>query len=160
MEEALGSKLVSGIDLFKTIDSGSTWKQIGKWSNNNNLSLLKCSYVHADQHVVSYKPKSSSTVLFGNDGGVFYTNNVLGSDSLNVISSRINGYNVTQFYAAAIHPYIGKNFFLAGAQDNGTQKFLSPTFSSTSSVFGGDGAFCFIDQSNPKFQIASYVGNS
>ena len=148
--------IVGGIDLFKTIDGGNTWKQISKWYNWN----AKYSYAHADQHAVTYKPGSSNTVLFGNDGGVFYTTNVLGADTLNVISSRNNAYNVTQFYAGAIHPNAGKNFFLAGAQDNGTQKFLNPTFSATSSVFGGDGAFCFIDQSNPRYQIASYVGNS
>jgi hypothetical protein len=39
-----------------------------------------------------------------------------------------------------IHPNAGKNFFLAGAQDNGTQKFLNPTFSTTTEVYGGDGA--------------------
>lgn len=147
--------IVGGIDLFKTIDGGKTWKQISKWYNWNS----KYAYVHADQHVVSYKPGSSSTALFGNDGGVFYTTNVLGADSLNVISSRINGYNVTQFYAGAIHPNAGKNFFLAGAQDNGTQKFLTPNFSSSTNVAGGDGAFCFIDQSNPKYQIISYTNN-
>ena len=151
--------IVGGIDLFKTINGGSTWKQIGKWSNNNNLRLLKCSYVHADQHAVSYKPGSSNTVLFGNDGGVFYTTNILGSDSLDVISNRINGYNVTQFYSGAIHPSAGKNFFLAGSQDNGTQKFTNPTKSPTATATTGDGGFCFIDQTNPKFQITSYVYN-
>jgi len=148
--------LVGGVDLFKTINGGTTWKQIGKWYNWNS----KYSYVHADQHVISYMPGSSSTALFGNDGGVFYTNNVLGTDSLNVIRSRNNGYNVTQFYSAAIHPNAGKNFFLAGAQDNGTQKFLNPTFSTTTEVYGGDGAFCFIDQTNPKYQIAAYILNA
>ena len=152
--------IVGGIDLFKTMDGGKTWQQISKWSNNPGLNVLKCSLVHADQHAVVYKPGSSNTVLFGNDGGIFYAGNIFGTDTIRGIIERNNGYNVTQFYAGAIHPSIGKNFFLAGAQDNGTQKFLSPTFSSTSSVFGGDGAFCFIDQSNPKYQIASYVGNS
>jgi hypothetical protein len=155
--------IVGGIDLFKTINGGSTWKQISKWSNNNNLRLLKCSYVHADQHALSYKPGSSNTLLFGNDGGVFYTTNVLGSDSLDVISSRINGYNVTQFYSGAIHPFAGKNFFLAGSQDNGTQRFSNPTKSTTptatTTATTGDGGFCFIDQTNPKFQITSYVYN-
>ncbi|MEI7589408.1 MAG: hypothetical protein WCJ68_07920 [Chitinophagia bacterium] len=148
--------IVGGIDLFKTIDGGITWSQIGKWYNWN----AKYSYVHADQHVVSYKPGSSNTALFGNDGGVFYTTNLQNADTLNVINSRNNGYNVTQFYAAAIHPNAGKNFFLAGAQDNGTQKFLSPTFSASKEVTSGDGAFCFIDQTNPKYQISSSKYNT
>ncbi len=148
--------IVGGIDLFKTINGGTTWNQIGKWYNWN----AKYSYVHADQHVISYKPGSSNTALFGNDGGVFYTNNLLNADTLNVISSRNNGYNVTQFYSAAIHPNAGKNFYLAGAQDNGTQKFLSPAFSASEEVSNGDGAFCFIDQTNPKYQISSTKYNT
>ena len=148
--------IIGGIDLFKTTDGGTTWNQIGKWYDWN----AKYSYVHADQHVISYKPGSSSTALFGNDGGVFYTNNLQNADTLNAISSRNNGYNVTQFYAAAIYPNAGKNFFLAGAQDNGTQKFISPTFSASKEVTSGDGAFCFIDQTNPKYQIASNKYNT
>ena len=148
--------IVGGIDLFKTIDGGNTWKQISKWYNWN----AKYSYVHADQHAILYKPNSSTTALFANDGGVFYTNNIGAADTASVISHASKGYNVTQFYAAAIHPEIGKNFFLAGSQDNGTQRFTNPSFSNTTTATGGDGAFCFIDQSNPKYQIASYVGNS
>jgi len=148
--------IVGGIDLFKSTDGGTTWNQISKWYNWN----AKYSYVHADQHTILYKPNSSTTALFANDGGVFYTSNLAATDTANVISHASKGYNVTQFYAAAIHPEIGKNFFLAGSQDNGTQRFTNPTFNTTSTATGGDGGFCFIDQTNPKFQITSYTRNS
>jgi hypothetical protein len=148
--------IVGGIDLFKSTDGGTTWNQISKWYNWN----AKYSYVHADQHAILYKPNSSSTALFANDGGVFYTSNLTATDTANVISHASKGYNVTQFYAGAIHPEIGKNFFLAGSQDNGTQRFTNPTFSNTTTATGGDGGFCFIDQTNPKFQITSYTRNS
>jgi PKD repeat protein len=152
--------IAGGIDLFRSTNGASSWSQISKWSNNNNLSALNCSYVHADQHQIVFKPASSSTVLFGGDGGVFYTNSLASAATSNVISARNKDYNVTQFYAAAIHPSAGSHYALAGAQDNGTQKFSLPGFTNTTQATGGDGAFCFIDQTNANYQITSYVYNN
>lgn len=152
--------IAGGIDLFRSTNGASSWSQISKWSNNNNLSALNCSYVHADQHQIVFKPNSSSTVLFGNDGGIFYTSSLATAATSNVISSRNKDYNVTQFYAAAIHPSFGSDYALAGAQDNGTQQFTLPGSASTTQATGGDGAFCFIDQTNANYQITSYVYNN
>ncbi len=151
--------LAGGINLFRSTNGGSSWSQISKWSNNNNLANLNCSYVHADQHQIVFKPGSSSTVLFGTDGGVFYTTSLATAANSNVISPRNKDYNVTQFYAAAIHPTAGSPIALAGSQDNGTQRFTNPGFGSTSEATGGDGAFCFIDQSDPNYQVTSFVYN-
>ncbi len=152
--------LAGGVDLFRSTNGGTAWSQISKWSNNNNLAALSCSRVHADQHAIIFKAGSSNQVLFGNDGGVFYTNSLTTAATNNVISARNNGYNVTQFYAVAMHPTAGSNYFLAGSQDNGTQRFNSAGLAATTSATGGDGAFCFIDQTNPNYQITSYVYNS
>ena len=152
--------IAGGIDLFRSTDGANTWDQISKWSNNNLLSTLSVSFVHADQHAVVFKPGSSSEVLIGNDGGVYYTNNVANGATSSVFSARNNDYNVTQFYACAIHPTANNDFFLAGSQDNGTQRFNTTGINSTTEVFGGDGAYCFIDQTDPTFQIVSYVYNT
>ncbi|MFY8165015.1 MAG: PKD domain-containing protein, partial [Sediminibacterium sp.] len=152
--------IIGGIDLFRTTDGGTTWPQISKWSNNNNLSGLSCALVHADQHAIVYRPGSSSTLLFGNDGGVYYSTNIAAAATNAVIAERNRNYNVTQFYAGAIHPGVGSNIMLAGAQDNGTQRFSTAGINATNQVYGGDGAFCFIDQVNGNFQIASYIFNN
>lgn len=55
--------IIGAVDLFKTTTAGTSWSQISKWSNNNNLAALTCSNVHADQHAIVYKPGSSSTVI-------------------------------------------------------------------------------------------------
>ncbi|MFI5221854.1 MAG: T9SS type A sorting domain-containing protein [Bacteroidia bacterium] len=148
--------LVGGVDLFSSNDGGSTWNQIGQWFQmGNNYSV-----VHADQHAIVFKPGSSSSVVFGNDGGIYYTSSLSSAANSNVIGSRNTNYNVTQFYACAIHPTFGVNNYLAGAQDNGTQSFTSAGVNTTTNVRGGDGAYCFIDQLSPNYQIASYVYNS
>jgi PKD repeat protein len=152
--------LVGGIDLFRSTNGASSWSQISKWSNNNNLSGLSCSFVHADQHNITFKPGSSSTILFGNDGGVFYSSSIATAATSNVISARNKDYNITQFYAAALHPTAGSNYALAGAQDNGTQAFSQAGFASTTEATGGDGAYCFIDQTSASYQITSYVYNN
>jgi hypothetical protein len=145
--------IVGGVDLMKSTDSGTTWTQISSWAG-------ACSrqYVHADQHAIVYQPGSSTVALFGNDGGVYYTANA--NATIPTIAGKNTGYNVTQFYACAIHPTAGQDYYLAGAQDNGTHKFTSPGINTTSQATGGDGAYCFIDQTNPTYQISSYVYNN
>ncbi len=152
--------IAGGIDLFRSTNAGNTWGQISKWSNNNDLALLNCSEVHADQHAIVFKPGSSSTLLIGNDGGVYYTTSISTAETNDVIFSRNKGYNVTQYYSAAIHPTSGSNIMLAGAQDNGTQLYNSVGVNSTTEVSGGDGGYCFIDQTNGNYAIASYVYNN
>ena len=147
------SLMVGGVDVMKSTNTGSSWTQISSWAG-------ACSrqFMHADQHAIAYQPGSSSIAIFGNDGGVFYTSNA--TATIPTLTAKNTGYNVTQFYACAIHPTAATNYFLAGAQDNGTQKFTSTGLNATSAVTGGDGAFCFIDQTNPSYQISSYVYNN
>lgn len=151
--------IAGGVDLFRSTDGGSSWDQISKWANTQELYTKPYSIVHADQHAIVFKPGSSSQLLVGNDGGVFYTNNISAAASSDVFYSRNKNYNVTQFYTCAIHPTAATDYFLAGAQDNGTQQFNSAGINSTVDVNGGDGAACFIDEDNPNYQIASYVYN-
>lgn len=153
--------IAGGIDLFRSTDGAGTWTQISKWSNNNNLRNLSCPYVHADQHAILFKKNSSNVCLFGNDGGVFYSDNIsLAASSSTAILSRIKNYNTTQFYWGDIANSRNSNNFIAGAQDNGTQKFTTAGINSTQRVKSGDGAYCFIDKTNSNKQIASYVYNS
>ncbi|UTW63757.1 T9SS type A sorting domain-containing protein [bacterium SCSIO 12741] len=153
--------IVGGIDLFRSTDGGKTWTQISKWSNNPNLNTLSCPLVHADQHMAIYRPGTTKELLFGNDGGVYYCSDVTKAhNTFNIISARNSGYNVTQFYAGAIHPNAGSNNMIAGSQDNGTQRFTAAGMNSTSRPIGGDGAFCHIDQTNGSYQAGSYVYNS
>jgi PKD repeat protein len=144
---------VGAVDLFKSTNSGSSWTQIAHWYGGFGFPE-----VHADQHVIAFKPGSSSAILFGNDGGLHYTTN--GNTSTPTFTSKNSGYNVTQFYSCAMNPNSGSNVFLAGAQDNGTQRFSTAGVGNTIEVYGGDGAFCFIDQDNANFAIASYVYNN
>jgi len=144
--------MIGGVDLFKTINGGTAWSQMTHWYGGFGYQEI-----HADQHAIVYKDGSSTDVIFGNDGGVGYTGNATAGTP--TINPRNKGYNVTQFYAGAIHPTAGTNNFIAGAQDNGTQRFTSAGVNSTTEATGGDGAFCHIDQTNGAYQTSSYVYN-
>ncbi len=147
------SVIIGGIDLFKSTDAGISWNRLSYWH-----IFYGSPYVHADQHAIIYKNNSSSEAIFGNDGGVFYSNNLQSaSPSFQACNT---GYNVTQFYSAAMHPSANTDYYLAGSQDNGSHQFSSSGINSTIEVTGGDGAFCFIDQLDPNLQLTSYVYNS
>ncbi len=142
--------ITGAVDLFKSINGGTSWTQISHWYGGFFFPE-----VHADQHNILYKPGSSDTCLFTNDGGVYYTNTL--SYEIPDFFPRNKEYNVTQFYACDIHPTSGENNYVAGSQDNGTQQFTSSGMNSTEEIYGGDGGYCFIDQSDGDINIASYV---
>ena len=158
---------LGGIDLFRSSNSGGSWSQISKWSNNNNLAGLSCSTVHADQHVMTFRPGFANQAVFGNDGGVYYASSLSTAASSAVIPSRISSYNVTQFYSVGVAPTsavsgLTGDYFVAGAQDNGTQYFANAsttTPAASVTAQGGDGAYSFFDQGADKYYITNYVYN-
>jgi photosystem II stability/assembly factor-like uncharacterized protein len=153
--------LYSGsLDAESSIDGGTTWNQVSQWYVGELYTLNANQYVHADHHAYAFAPGSSSTLIMGTDGGIFYSNNSnAATNALPTFIDRNNGYNVTQFYSVALHPF-DYNYALAGAQDNGSQQFTTTGVNATNEVTGGDGAFTHIDQINPNIQITSYVYNN
>lgn len=146
--------IAGGIDLHRTLDSGATWTGISHWYGGFSKP-----YVHADQHGMVFRPGNSNEVLLSHDGGVTLSTNAGNSGSTPSFADKNTGYNVTQFYACAAQNSVNSHYFLAGAQDNGSQKFTSPQVGSVSEVTGGDGAFCHIDQDNPTYQMTAYTYN-
>ncbi|MFZ4546025.1 MAG: GEVED domain-containing protein [Bacteroidales bacterium] len=147
--------IVGGIDLHRTTDGGTNWTGISHWYGGFSKPE-----VHADQHAIIFRPLSSNEALFGNDGGIYYSADAGNSAATPSFASKNTGYNVTQFYSCAAKNEVNSNYFLAGAQDNGSHKFTLPQVAATTEVSGGDGAFCHIDQANPNIQITSYTNNN
>lgn len=140
-----------GVDILKTTNSGTNWSQLTQWASG----CASLPYVHADIHAIQFFPGSPDEFIVGCDGGLFYTN-----DGGATFSSKNSTYNVTQYYAVAIHPSSGSNYMLAGAQDNGSHKFSSAGINAVTTATGGDGEFCFINSSNSNYQFTSNPGNS
>ena len=149
---------VGGIDLFKTTNGGTatasnvTWQQVTHWYGGFGFQN-----VHADQHAMAFPAGNPNKMYYGNDGGFFFSINP--TVAIPTITGGNTGLNVTQFYGVAMHP-TNFNYFLAGAQDNGTQKFTTVGVNTTSQATGGDGCLSAIDQNAPLNQFTSYVYNS
>ncbi len=144
---------VGGIDLYRSTNGGNSWTTISNWTTN----------VHSDQHAMTFKPGNSNVAVFGNDGGVYYAGSLSNANSNSGIDSRNSGFNVTQFYSVGVGPTsIGAgDYFVAGAQDNGSQYFggvLTNDYNSVK-IQGGDGAFCMFDQGTDNYYITNYVYN-
>lgn len=144
------SRVVTGVltNAF-SVDGGTNWAPIP--SNNSNSDE-----VHVDQHAIVFDDLNSDNLYIGNDGGIYMCRNATDFPSQMRWIDRNQRYNVTQFYACAIHPEMYRDYFLAGSQDNGTQRFDGFGLVRTTRAFGADGAFCHIDQINPQYQIVSW----
>lgn len=145
---------VGGLDVHRSADGGNTWTKLTDWSLM--YSGGGSQYVHADQHIIVYKPGSSTELIFGCDGGVFYTSQ--GTAASPVFEQHNHNYNTLQFYTCDLNPN-GGNFFIGGLQDNGSLYYQGAPLSINDMIVGGDGAFCFWDKTQPQYFAASYYYN-
>ncbi len=146
---------IGGLDLHSSVDGANSWTKVSDWV------LMYYGggdeYIHADQHTVKFKQGSSSEVIFGCDGGVFYTSTA--NLSPPIFKEASTGYNTLQFYTCAMDYQSGSTFYLGGLQDNGTLLYQGNPLSPTDMVTGGDGAYCFFDINEPDVFITSYYDN-
>jgi hypothetical protein len=148
--------IVGGIDLWRSTDGGDMLTDISTWYDSRSA--------HADHHAIvahpGYDGHSQRTVFFGNDGGVYRTNDIttVGNEpaapKIAGWTALNNGFAITQFFGAAGHVGTGK--IIAGAQDNGTLAY-DPAASTWISIFGGDGGFCCSDPNDPDCFYGEYV---
>ncbi|MEO6132165.1 MAG: hypothetical protein ABIQ02_09975, partial [Saprospiraceae bacterium] len=116
-------------------------------SNFQAISWAPLDGGHSDQHLILFDTKKQGRVFFGNDGGIWMSDN--GGQT---IFTKNPGYVTTQFYCCAIHPDAGSPYILGGTQDNNSLQISQPGLSPSRSVWGGDGIFCFIDQNESQYQ--------
>lgn len=155
---------VGGINIHKSTNSGSAWTQISSWGGD----------VHSDQHAMTFRPGTPNTGIFGNDGGVYYCASLSAATlaSTTDIVEKNTGFNVTQFVGVAVMPQgvagVTGDFFVAGAQDNGSNYFPSNLSTTTGAtvgingsveIQGGDGGIPLFAQDSDKYYITNYVYN-
>lgn len=160
--DASDNLIVGGIDLFRSTDNGANWSQISEWYNFAGVS----SVVHADQQAIVFRPGTGNDnkVVFGTDGGVFYSDDItLAASSTTNITARNKDYNTVQFYYGAIDQNGGGDGddLTGGTQDNGTPFRLNATVGANafSDPFGGDGGYTEIDNGST-YMIQSYPYNN
>ena len=129
--------LAGGVTLAESSFQGLTWREVAF-------------EMHSDHHNIMFDPKKQGRVLFGNDGGIWLSEN--GGVS---VTDKSIGYVTTQFYAGAIHPDAGSPYVMGGTQDNNSLIISEPGLSPSRTPWGGDGMFCFIDQTESNIQIVS-----
>jgi hypothetical protein len=140
--------LLGGTSLYRSTNGfsttgGTSW--IGGYGNTlPTLTFYPNS--HPDIHAAVFHPTNFNEVICGNDGGLQRTTDITAAGST-VSWINIDNYQTLQYYYVALDPETGRNNFIGGAQDNGTQFRdktgvigLAPLDSNNHKrVFGGDG---------------------
>jgi len=128
--------------LWRSVTAGNVWEVISEPHGDSPG-------IHSDQHGVVYHPSDPNKVWAINDGGVWFS-----ADGGTTWHHRNRGLETMQYYSLAQHPTY-PSLLLAGAQDNGVQRFEGhPAWNK---VRGGDGFFCAIDPADSKYWYSSYV---
>lgn len=149
--------IVGALDLYKSTDGGNNLTQISNW-------LYAPQSAHADQHCIVSHPQfngtTNKTVYFGNDGGIYMTNDVsivgTNTNHTNNWIERNNKYAVTQFYGGAGNNTTGT--IIGGAQDNGTLSYnVQDGINNWASIFGGDGGYVAADQNDSNYFYGEYI---
>lgn len=132
---------LSMIDVYKTTNGGTTF---------TNITTGYCGgFVHVDNHARAFLGNSSSNLLIGNDGGMWYSSNANAATptfiSLNDTLGTIEFYggDITANFA-----YSSNSGIVAGAQDNGSSVAVwtgNPGPIQWQQRLGGDGVYARIE---------------
>ena len=147
---------IGGLDVHKTYNGGGYWHRVSDWSLVHTGGGNR--YLHGDHHIISFRPGSSDEILFGTDGGVFYT--VTGTLDEPVFLERNHNFNTLQFYTCAINPEAGSLKALGGLQDMLSLYYTGAPLTMFDLKGGGDGSSCFFDKDEPKYFITSINDNA
>ena len=143
--------IVGGIDLWRSIDGGTTFTKISRWESAPNSA-------HADQHVIvessQFNGSTNRTVFFGNDGGLYRAFDVYAVSQFDGWTELNNNLGITQFYSGAGNPSTGR--LIGGTQDNGTLRYTGNT-ETWNTPFGGDGGWSAADATDPNYLYGEYV---
>jgi photosystem II stability/assembly factor-like uncharacterized protein len=145
--------IVGGLDLHRSVDGGGSFTKISQW-------FSWPASAHADHHAIVEHPAfdglSNRRVFFGNDGGIWKTEDVYAVAPLSGWTSLVNGLAITQGYGASRSPVSGT--VILGTQDAGTLRGTpSAGPNGWTTMFGGDGGFCASDLIDPTFHYGEYV---
>lgn len=139
---------IQGIDTHRSVDGGATF---------GNVS---CGYepaggdMHVDQHGITYVPGSSTNMVFGNDGGLYFTTNANAANKDSITLTQMNdgldtsamefySGDITANFATSPNPGIS-----GGLQDNGSPMYQwagTPGEATWQLRNGGDGMYSVID---------------
>ncbi len=145
--------IVGGIDLWRSTDGGVSFTQISQWFSAPYSA-------HADNHYIIADPGFNGTtnkkVYFGNDGGIYKTDDVIAVAPVNGWQSLNNNLGITQFYSGAGNPTTGT--IIGGTQDNGTLTYTTANGPQNwTTPFGGDGGWSAADPTDPNYFYGEYV---
>jgi len=134
--------VVGGVNIWRTLDGGSTWNIFGHWTGTGSP------YVHADVHDLIYK--DATTLYAGTDGGIFQTPN--SGTSWGPVNGNMN---IAEIYKMGLSKTT-YNLDITGHQDNGTNIYSG----GWTATMGGDGMSCFIDWSNDQVMYGEQYNGS
>jgi hypothetical protein len=133
--------IAGGVPIRRSVDGALSWIGFGQG-------------IHVDQHITVFDEQDPNKIYFGNDGGIYRI--ILNDDGSVFRNEDKNlGYNVTQYYACAMHPDSFSNIFLGGTQDNGSHLLNGAEIAPARNVWGGDGFMCHVDQNEPHLMMVS-----
>ncbi len=127
--------IIGGLDLHESTDGGENWTKISTWWRSDS--------VHADHHMIiedpDYDGNNNKRIYFGNDGGIFKTDDISTVDDGSGDNGWVNLNNnlaITQFYGGA---GMSGSKIVGGTQDNGD--LIQNVGTTWGKIMGGDGGF-------------------
>lgn len=166
------SIVVGGIDLWRSTNASTgnpiNLMQISQWQcgSGQNTACADTS-AHADHHMIVAAPGFNNTtnrrVYFGNDGGIYRTDDILGVGLTNGWVNLNNNLRITQFYSGTAGPGLT---VIGGTQDNGNLRAdantnfdppYDPQGWDTPIGAEGDGGFVAIDPRDGAYVYAEFV---